>query len=34
MLITKNNKLGNKNANKSALKYDYYGKKGYKKNRY
>ena len=24
----------NKNADKLALKYDYYGKKGYKKDRY
>ena len=33
-LITKNSKLGNKNANKSALKCDYYSKKKYKKDRY
>ena len=33
MLIAKNRKLGNKNANKSALKYDHCGKKGYKKDR-
>ena len=32
--IAKNSKPGNKNADKSALKYDYYGKKGYKKDRY
>ena len=33
MLITKNRKLGNKNTNKSSLKYNHYGKKGYKKDR-
>ena len=33
-LITKNSKPSNKNTNKSALKCDYYGKKGYKKDRY
>ena len=33
ILIAKNRKPGNKNANKSALKYDHYGKKGYKKDR-
>ena len=31
--IAKNSKPGNKNADKSALKYDYCGKKGYKKDR-
>ena len=34
MFITKNNKPSNKNADKSALKYDYYDKKGHKKDRY
>ena len=34
MLITKNSKLGNKNIDKSALKCDYYGKKGHRKDRY
>ena len=33
ILIAKNRKPGNKNANKSSLKYDHYGKKGYKKDR-
>ena len=32
--ITKNSKPSNKNTNKSALKCDYCGKKGYKKDRY
>ena len=34
ILIAKNRKPGNKSTNKSALKYDHYGKKGYKKDRY
>ena len=34
MLIAKNRKPSNKNANKLLLKYDYCGKKGYKKDRY
>ena len=33
ILIAKNRKPGNKNTNKSSLKYDHYGKKGYKKDR-
>ena len=33
MLIAKNRKSGNKNADKLSLKYDYCGKKGYKKDR-
>ena len=33
ILIVKNRKPGNKNANKSTLKYDHYDKKGYKKDR-
>ena len=33
MLIAKNRKPGNKNANKLLLKYNHCGKKGYKKDR-
>ena len=33
-LIAKNRKPRNKSADKSSLKCDYYGKKGYKKDRY
>ena len=33
ILIAKKRKPSNKNADKSALKYDHYSKKEYKKNR-